>query len=381
MIFLGIETSCDETSIAVLKTDLKKESFFKLSPLKRLKNLDLIANSIQSQIKIQKKFQGVVPEIGARQHAQNIHQVFKQALIESQLDLDSFFKELSGIYVTTYPGLLSALLVGLEFAKSLKFYAELRANSSVSLRPLNHLKGHLASSFFSVKKQEIPDDSEVFGHLHLLVSGGNTQIIYQKSHHDFQIIGQTLDDAAGECLDKIGRMLGLEYPGGVHLAAIAGMHSHNFLNLPKSLLKDNSFNFSFSGLKTAVKYRILSQSFNDWKFQQSLKPKELELLLQASKDTENYKKLVLSSPHLNFIYQMAVSAQTVVIEQLVRKLKLAITAYQPRSIGISGGVSANLLLRKQVANLAEKTFLPPKNLTGDNGAMIALAGVMEDFSE
>lgn len=362
MYYLGIESSCDETSIAILEGDvnLNKDNF-----LDYLNTFKVLANIVSSQILIHQKYGGVVPEVGAREHAKGIHTVYNQALIQADLSHLELINNLDKIFVTTKPGLVSALRVGLEFAKSLNFFIQQETKKNIEIVEINHLDGHVASCFYGTQKTEM----DIFPHLHLLVSGGNSQLILLQDFNTKQIVGKTLDDAAGECFDKIGRMLGLKYPAGVYISKIADLNkSENLSNLPIGMSKDTSLNFSYSGLKTAVRYLIEKQNFKSWKYEQSLTDEELEYLLEPDPATK--------MDHLEFIKNICISAQYVIIKQLQNKLNLAIKEFKPKSVGLSGGVSANTALRNSIeTNSKIEVLIAPRNLTGDNGAMIALAGV------
>jgi N6-L-threonylcarbamoyladenine synthase len=219
-------------------------------------------------------------------------------------------------------------------------------------------------------------DKDLFPHLHLLVSGGNSQILFFDSWKEWRIIGQTLDDAAGECMDKTGRMLGLPYPAGISVAKIAKMDDKNYLDLPIGMQRGNNsnFNYSFSGLKTAMRYLIEKQDIEGYYYEKPLLEEEIEELKRAEKIEE------LKTEKLRFIYQACCSIQSVVTHQLINKLSMAIEQHSPQSLGLSGGVSANLLLRQKMENLKRKKgvkhlFIPQLKLTGDNAVMIGLAGL------
>lgn len=367
MYYLGIESSCDETSIAILEGDvnLKDNNNF----LDYLNSFKILANVVSSQILIHQKYGGVVPEVGAREHAKGIHSVYNQALEKSGLSHLDLINNLDKIFVTTKPGLVSALRVGLEFAKTLSFFIQQEIKKDIEIVEINHLDGHVASCFYGHQNTE----TKIFPHLHLLVSGGNSQIILLQDFNNKQIVGKTLDDAAGECFDKIGRMLGLKYPAGVYISKIADLNkSQNVSNLPIGMLKDTSLNFSYSGLKTAVRYLIEKQNFKAWKYEQTLTDIELEYLLEVNPTSK--------IDHLEFIKNICISAQYVIIKQLQNKLNLAIKEFKPNSVGLSGGVSANTALRYSIeTNSKIEVLIAPRNLTGDNGAMIALAGVSGFF--
>jgi N6-L-threonylcarbamoyladenine synthase len=355
MFVLAIETSCDETSISLLESLDNLQEITQKNFLDKINSFKIIENLISSQIAKHSEFGGVVPEVGAREHLISIFKLFEQL----KLKYPKIISQLDYIFVTSKPGLASALRVGVEFSKSLKFFLGEKAR----LVEINHLYGHIASCFYGkIVDKKIAID--IFPHLHLLVSGGNTQLIWIKKWGEFEIIGQTLDDAVGECLDKIGRMLNLKYPGGVNLAKIADLEDFNYYNLPIGM-KNKNLDLSFSGLKTAVKYFLEKRlaTENEFKFDQKLSRKK------------TYR------PYLNkeFIKKTCVSVQSVAVSQLINKLNLAIQKFGPKTIGISGGVSANLLLRKKVGEAFEgkKVFYPEHFLTGDNAVMIALAGILD----
>lgn len=362
---LAIETSCDETSLALLTLPKQQVEF-----VESINSSTVISEVVSSQISKHAVFGGVVPEVGARNHAEAIHNLFlavKSEAIEKMSilsDLD-FYDNLDAIAVTTEPGLASALKVGLEYARSLSFFARTKFQKNIPVNSVNHLNGHVVSSFFNQPlSSSTATNQNIFPHLNLLVSGGNSQIINLDSSLNSEIVGKTIDDAAGECLDKIGRMLGLPHPGGVWISKIAGLEEANYFNLPFSM-KNDRLELSYSGLKTAVRYLIQGKSFTNWSFEQKLADSDVQKLIDS--------KVTDLSDNLLFIKQVAITAQYLVIEQLVRKFRLAISKYNPKSIGLSGGVSANLLLREKLAKLGFTAFLPQLKYTGDNAVMIGLA--------
>lgn len=373
--YLAIESSCDETSIAIL--DKPKKEYSKENFLAKIEEIKVVSSVISSQIEVHKKYGGVIPEIGAREHAKNIYAIFDESLKQARISKIFFLENLEGIFVTNEPGLFSALQVGLEFAKIVKFWVKEKTNKEVEINLVNHLHGHVSSCFFN---HHLVSSQNFFPHLHLLVSGGNTQLMLLESWSKKNMLGQTLDDAAGECLDKIGRMLGFPYPGGVWVAKIAKEVRENKLNLPIGMQKNSkSLDFSYSGLKTSVRYLIQSQKFETWVFERKLSQAELNTLLELGSKTDISQN---TSDYLRFIYEVCVSAQFVVIAQLVNSIKRALKRSEvyPKSVGISGGVSANLLLRNYVHKLFSseaEVFLPPKNLTGDNALMIGIAGILD----
>jgi N6-L-threonylcarbamoyladenine synthase len=434
MLILAIETSCDETSIAFLESDFEVE----LTPqnfLEYINSFHILAHKISTQVAVHAEYGGVIPEIGARLHAEQIHFLFEKTVLEviknklktdinfdytnietassdchpelvsgsptiennSSIKTKSFnfnnpkiqqllFK-IDYICVTTEPGLKSALRVGEEFAKTIQFYLDLKLNKNVEIVKVNHLKGHIFSSFYKIKKFLNPtavilnsfqnpltteigaQNKNVFPHLHLLVSGGNSQLLLVESPFEMRIIGQTLDDAAGECFDKTARMFGLQYPGGVSLARIAGLETENYLDFPVSMKNNPELNFSFSGLKTAVRYFVQKNELLN--YEQKLTDSELNLLLNKNLNE-------LSDPKLILIKKLCISIQSVITEQLAIKVRKAIKEFEPKSVGVSGGVSANQVLRQKIQNFAgnKTVFVPDLSLTGDNAVMIGLAGAI-----
>lgn len=303
MIILAIETSCDETSVAVIK------------------DKNVLSNIIASQIKLHQQYGGVVPELAARAHSENIAAVCKTAIKKSKISLT----DIDFVAYTNTPGLASCLHVGKVIAQTIATYLE------KPLLPCNHLYGHLYASLI--------ENEWEFPVLSLLVSGGHTQLMLANEHLNFSILGQTLDDALGECYDKVARMLGLKYPGGpeIELSAKLGKPTYK-LPLPKN---DNSLDFSFSGLKSACANFIDKEQGN----------------LQVN----------------NF----ASSFQTTVIQVLINKIELALKKYNPKTLVLAGGVSANQQLRLTVLNLRIKypdlkIIVPKLEYCTDNAAMIGI---------
>jgi N6-L-threonylcarbamoyladenine synthase len=430
MLILAIETSCDETSIAFLESGFEGE-LTSHNFLEYINSFEILAHKISTQVAIHAEYGGVIPEIGARLHAEQIHFLFEQTVLEvlekysqatinksttsvrnPQLDwgsptiennttnekhrfnfnnpkIQQFLSRVDYICVTTEPGLKSALRVGEEFAKTIQFYIDLKLNKKAEILKVNHLKGHIFSSFYKVphrfaeplegvvSKNNLVNFNEgiltqnknVFPHLHLLVSGGNSQLLFVESPFEMRIIGQTLDDAAGECFDKTARMFGLQYPGGVSLARIAGLETENYLDFPVSMKNNPELNFSFSGLKTAVRYFVQKNELLN--YEQKLKDSELNSLLNKNLNELDEPKLIL-------IKKLCISIQFVITEQLAIKVRKAIKEFEPKSVGVSGGVSANQLLRQKIQNLAgnKTVFVPDLSLTGDNAVMIGLAGAV-----
>ena len=214
---LAIESSCDETSIAILD------------------DLEVLSNVIATQISTHREFGGVVPEIASRMHIEAISAVLEEALAEAKTDLS----EIEFISVTRGPGLIGALLVGVSFAKALAMSLD------VPIVPVNHMKGHIAANYITTEGLKPPFVS-------LVVSGGHTYLVNMKDHYDYDLVGRTLDDAAGESFDKVARALGLPYPGGPEIEKLAKEGNPDAIELPRVMMKSGDYNFSFSGLKTAV---------------------------------------------------------------------------------------------------------------------------------
>jgi N6-L-threonylcarbamoyladenine synthase len=362
MICLAIETSCDDTSVSVLEFQ-DSSTFEEIVSYTRV-----IASVTSSQISTHAQYGGVIPELGARLHTTNFQPVMLQAINIAILDLgitlEEFWSTLDLVAVTSEPGLNSALKVGLEQAKALRYYLVNNYDNQVAVVKVNHLKGHIASSFLENGVVE----SSPFPHLHLLVSGGNTQILKLDSWHKSSIVGKTVDDAVGECYDKTSRMLGFKYPGGVGLAKTAGLENHNYIKLNKAMINE-SLNTSFSGLKTQVRYITQALEIEGYVYEQYLSPEEILTLQDPSTP--------LLNPKLKFIKQACISIQSICNEQLVRKIKSAIIKHEPISLGLSGGVSANLLLRQELSTLGFTLKKPHLKYTGDNAAMIGLAGILD----
>lgn len=319
-LILGIESSCDETGIAIYDDVNKK----------------ILSESLFSQIDIHQQYGGVMPEIASRHHLKKI-----VPLLQSCLEQDGIL--LSDIDIFSYtagPGLNGALLVGTVFANALAFMF-----NKPSL-PIHHLEGHILSPFLGTVKQiEYP-------YLVLLVSGGHTQLILVQSVGNYKIVGDTLDDAAGEAFDKTAKMLGFPYPGGVKIAqhALLGKAAYN---LPRPMINSDNLDMSFSGLKTSCSLLIR------------------DLCKQYSCASS------LDLP-IDIINDVAFAVEDAITDTLVNKSLKAVKIYKPTTFVVSGGVSANMKLRTKLdtalSNSKTTTFYPPLQFCTDNGAMIALAG-------
>jgi N6-L-threonylcarbamoyladenine synthase len=329
IIILGIETSCDETAAAVLKYDKKEKSF------------KILSDVVSSQVSLHQKYGGIVPEVAARAHTEKILPVIKKSLKA----LKNHKKDIDLIAVTQGPGLITSLLVGLETARTISYIFK------KPLMGINHLEGHLAVNFIDGNFKFQISNSKLFPAISLIVSGGHTELGLIKKQEDYKKIGQTKDDAAGECFDKIAKLLGLGYPGGPEISRYAEkFHSKprtiNF-KLPRPMINSNDFDFSFSGLKTAVLYFV--------------------------------KKNISKLENKKFIQSVCAESQQAIIDVLIKKTIKATKKYKAKTILLSGGVAANQELRNQfkinVAKLSNKTnfLVPEKKYCTDNAVMIAAA--------
>ena len=315
MYILGIESSCDDTSAAVIADGGL-----------------LLSNVIASQ-KVHEEFGGVVPELASRAHQQNIVPVVDTALRRAGIDKH----QLSAIAFTRGPGLLGSLLVGTSFAKGLSL------GLRIPLVDVNHLHGHVLSHF--VKR--MPDDRvPEFPFLCLLISGGNSQLILVRNYNDMEVLGATIDDAAGEAFDKCAKVMGLPYPGGPHIDRLAAEGNPKAFRFAKPHIP--GLNYSFSGLKTSFLYTLRDAVKQDPDFV-----------------TKNQADL-------------AASLQATIIEILLDKLRKAVQQTGVRTVAIGGGVSANSGVRRAVADFCTErnleAFIPERAFTTDNAAMIAMAG-------
>ncbi len=322
-IILAIETSCDETAAAVLLMDDNK----------KWPQIKTLSSVVKSQIKLHSKMGGVVPEVAARAHVKNILPVVKQALQNTNYNLQT----VDYIAVTQGPGLIPSLLVGVEFAKALSL-----ATGKLII-PVNHMLGHLYSPF--AEPQTTNHKLQTFPMISLIVSGGHTMLVLMRNIKEYKVLGQTVDDAAGEAFDKVAKLLKLPYPGGPEVSKLAIKGNPKAINFPRPMLNNKNYNFSFSGLKTSVLYYV-----------QSL-------------PTTNYT--------LQTTADICASFQAAVVDVLVQKTLRAAKEFKAKSISVSGGVAANQALRDSL-NLKSKIlnlnfFVPQKNLCTDNAEMIGLA--------
>jgi N6-L-threonylcarbamoyladenine synthase len=369
---LAIDTSCDDTCIAIVEADLRgsKRGLTQI-------NLHIKSNIVSSQVKLHAKYGGVYPTLAKREHQKNLPIVLKKALKEASFEISNFqisrlkearlaqlcwaanFKQtpdIDLIAVTVGPGLEPCLWTGVNFAEDLARIWE------KPIIPVNHIEAHIAANFIGgnskskiLNPKQILNskfqNSKLFPAICLVVSGGHTQLILMKDIGDYKILGETRDDAAGECFDKCARILGLGYPGGPAIEKQAekfkvyGLRSK--VRLPRPMLYQKNFDFSFSGLKTAVLY-----------------------------DFKNRPPTIKRSKR--YIQAMAAEVQQAIIDVLISKTLKAAKEYQAKSIILGGGVAANKDLRKQFKKVCLrwnlKHLVPPKNLCTDNAAMVAIAG-------
>ena len=311
MIVLGIESSCDETAAAVVRDGRQ-----------------ILSSVVSSQVDFHHKYGGVVPEIASRKHIEAVVPVVEEALEKAELTLDG----IEGIAVTCGPGLVGSLLIGVSFAKALAYV------TGLPLIGVNHLEGHLTSIFL-----EKPDMT--FPFVGLVVSGGHTNLYHVKGWGDYTFVGQTRDDAAGEAFDKVAKLLGLGYPGGMVIDKMARKGSPTAIDFPRALIAKDSLDFSFSGIKTAVLHYV--------------KRHEGEITSEVTQD-------------------IVASFQEAVVDVLVTKAFQAARQYGVESVVISGGVAANSRLREKMNLTSEQenvsVFIPSPALCTDNAAMIAVVG-------
>ncbi|GAE95441.1 YgjD/Kae1/Qri7 family [Gracilibacillus boraciitolerans JCM 21714] len=310
---LGIETSCDETAAAIVKN-----------------GTEIVSNVVASQIESHKRFGGVVPEIASRHHVEQITMVLEETFDQAKMTM----KDIDAVAVTEGPGLVGALLVGVNAAKGLAY-----AHQKPPLLGVHHIAGHIYANRLE-KEFEFPL-------LALVVSGGHTELILMKTHGSFEIIGETRDDAAGEAYDKVARTLNLPYPGGPKIDQLAQTGGEATINFPRAWLEEDSFDFSFSGLKSAVINTL-----------HNAKQKGGETMKQED---------------------VAASFQASVVEVLTEKTVKAAKQYRVKQVIVAGGVAANQGLRTTLQSKFQlekeiNLFFPPLSLCTDNAAMIAAAG-------
>jgi len=310
MLVLGIETSCDETSVAVVRD-----------------GREILSNIILSQT-VHSKYGGVVPEIASRAHLKTIIPIYRQALSQARVTLN----DINLVAATMGPGLVGPLLVGLTFAKGLAF------SKGIPFVAVNHIEGHIAANLLEHPQLE-PH------HLTLVVSGGHTMLVEVKQFGEYELLGQTKDDAAGEAFDKVAKLMGLGYPGGAELDKLAQGGDPNYVKFPRAMLKEQDYRFSYSGLKTAV---------------------AMYLKKLGREDFDRHRA------------DIAASFQEAAVVVLVEKTVRAAVERNVADVTISGGVAANsrlrALLRESLDRLNRRLFFPSPQLCTDNAAMIAAVG-------
>lgn len=313
-LILAVESSCDETSVAIVRN-----------------GNEILSNIVASQINSHKRFGGVVPEVASRHHVEQITLCIEEAMTEAQVTVE----ELSAVAVTYGPGLVGSLLIGISAAKAFAWANRL------PLIPVNHMVGHIYAARFEKPFK--------FPLLALLVSGGHTELVYMQEDGDYEIIGETRDDAVGEAYDKVGRVLGLSYPSGKEIDQLAhrGQDTYNF---PRAMIHENNYDFSFSGLKSAF----------------------INLVHNAEQRGEKLDK-----------NDLAASFQASVIDVLINKTIRACQEYPVKQLIVAGGVAANQGLRETLEQTLTETLpeielcIPPLRLCGDNAAMIGAAAHVE----
>ena len=324
MNILAVESSCDETAVAIVRD-----------------GREVLCDCIASQVDLHRIYGGVVPEIASRKHIEAIYGLADQALQQANMTRD----DIDAVAVTYAPGLIGAVLVGVNFAKAAAMAM------GKPLIPVHHIRGHIAANYLAYPELKPP-------FLCLVVSGGHTMIIEVKDYTDMNVLGTTLDDAAGECFDKVGRVLGMPYPGGSAVDKAAKQGDETKYNLPRSKPGENPYNMSFSGLKTAA----------------------LNLIHHAEQVGEELD-----------INSLCAAFTAAVSDTLVPRVVMALEQTGYKKIAVAGGVAANSRIRADILAAAEKlgaeVYMPPLSLCGDNGAMIGaqayyeyLAGNIADMS-
>jgi N6-L-threonylcarbamoyladenine synthase len=329
VITLGIETSCDETSAAVVNEGV------------------VFSNIIASQL-FHEKYGGVVPELASRAHMRLIVQIVNEALEKAGVGK----QDLDGVAATHGPGLIGSILVGLNFGKAFAY------GLGIPFVGVNHMEAHLFSNFLTT-----PENQPEFPLVCLTVSGGHTQLIYVRKPFDYLMLGQTRDDAAGEAFDKVAKMLGIGYPGGPEIDRLARHGDPTHVRFPRPYLEEGSFDFSFSGLKTAVLYYLRDRGLLR------------DSRLASSAGSTKVERSELSSA---LLADLCASFEAAVVDVLVEKTIRAIEQYDVKNICVAGGVSANSELRKRMKEEGRKRGLrvhhPKLEYCTDNGAMVAYVG-------
>jgi N6-L-threonylcarbamoyladenine synthase len=331
---LAIETSCDETAVAVVKKIKEK--------------VTVLSQTVASQVDIHAITGGVVPEVAAREHVASLPSLLQHTLAESKITSE----KLDAIAVTVGPGLMPALVIGVTAAQTLAY------SWNKPIVPIHHLEGHIASALYSAEENPkpktqnpnnftIPDSKQVFPALALIVSGGHTMLVQLNDHLHYKLLGSTRDDAAGEAFDKVARLLELPYPGGPAISMAARDGNAQAFSFTRPMLRSGDLDFSFSGLKTEVLYQV--------------------------------RELRQEQPTSAFINDVAASFQAAVVDSLIAKTSQAMDKMSPRCLLLAGGVAANTQLRHAFSSLGDRNNIPvkvaPLSLCSDNAVMIGLAAV------
>lgn len=330
MRILGIESTCDETAAAIVEN-----------------GTHLISNVVRSQIDIHKQYGGVVPEVAARSHIEVINPVIDEALKKANLT----WNDIDGIAVSHAPGLLGSLLIGTLTARTIAL------QKNIPLYPIHHVEAHVYANFITSQSEQLslalPKNQPSFPMLALIVSGGHSQLVLFRGHGDYELLGQTQDDAVGEAFDKVAKIIGLPYPGGPSIADAALNGNPNAYTLPKARMQ-GAYDFSFSGLKTAV-----------------LRAVQREVGVETDFPSFKLAALLNSRQRNDF----AASFQKTAVETLVDKAYAAFLDHSPASVVIAGGVAANSELRRQLQErLPIAIEYAPMQLCTDNAAMVASLG-------
>ncbi|MFH1286141.1 MAG: tRNA (adenosine(37)-N6)-threonylcarbamoyltransferase complex transferase subunit TsaD [Candidatus Magasanikbacteria bacterium] len=344
MKILGLESSCDDTSVALVEAS--EDGF------------DILSKKTASQIDIHKKYGGVVPEVAGRAHAEKILPLIEEVLLEgtnSKEQANNKFQKPDVIAVTSGPGLITGLLVGVEAAKALSYLWD------VPLLGVNHIEGHIYSTLLEKKDPEFQISNFKFPNVCLIVSGGHTELILMRNHGKYELIGKTRDDAAGEAFDKVAKLLGFDYPGGPKISEYALEGNPRTINFPRPMIKDDNVDFSFAGLKTAALYWLRDHK------------------LSAGKTSENILQSGISGiqPADITIADFCASFEQAIVDVLVTKTIRAAKKYNAKTVILGGGVSANKKLRDTLADAAKsmnyELRTPNLQYAMDNAAMIAAA--------
>lgn len=369
MIILGVETSCDETAISIIEANGDLDNL----------HFEVLGSAVNSQIDIHKEYGGVFPTLAKREHIKNLPIVYTEAMEKAKIKET----EIDLIAVTVGPGLEPALWTGINFAQ------ELGKKLGVETIGANHMLGHITSVLFKTDEMKdkklnpldrqagIKNNRIKFPAVALLISGGHTELVFLKSWLEIEKLGETLDDAIGEAFDKVARMLGLPYPGGPEISKLAEEAREQNIKsekkFPRPMINSKDYNFSFSGLKTAVLYylRNLRNSSANESCECIEKNSREFFSLEAAEPISQVVKLIVAREF-----------EDAAIETLISKTKKAIEAYNPKTLIIGGGVIANKSLRENFLKLNEiykdlEILIPDKSLTTDNATMIAASGYIE----